>query len=132
MNDKLYELMELVKSTAVQAGSVAADAAYGVGKLAEEALDAAKLRIRLVRLEGEVDGIMMEIGEMIYATHTGTPTESDELLEKLKRVDELKAEIAQANETLGRRPESPLCPTCGAEVQEGDHFCRTCGGKLDE
>ena len=132
MNDKLYELMELVKATAVQAGSVAADAAYGVGKLAEEALDAAKLRIKLARLEGDVSAAMMEVGEMMYATHTGTPTESDELLEKLKHIDGLKAEIAQANEALGREPEPPACPTCGAEVQEGDHFCRTCGGKLDE
>ena len=39
MNERVYELIELVKNTAIQAGNVAADAAYGMGKLAEETLD---------------------------------------------------------------------------------------------
>lgn len=130
MNERVYELLELVKNTAIQAGNVAADAAYGVGKLAEEALDAAKLRIRAAKVEGAIDGCMMEIGEMMYATHTGDPTDSDELLEKLKEVDDWKEELAQINEALGREPEPPACPTCGAAIREGDLFCRECGGKL--
>ena len=91
MNERVYELIELVKNTAIQAGNVAADAAYGMGKLAEETLDRAKLRIRAAKVEGSIDGCMMEIGEMMYATHTGSPTDSDVLLEKLKEVDGLKA-----------------------------------------
>ena len=130
MNERVYELIELVKNTAIQAGNVAADAAYGMGKLAEETLDRAKLRIRAAKVEGSIDGCMMEIGEMWYATHTGSPTDSDVLLEKLKEVDGLKEELAGINETLGREPEAPMCPTCGAAVEAGDAFCRECGGKL--
>lgn len=130
MNEKLYELLDQVRRSAIQAGGIAADAAYGADKVAEEALSKAKLRVRLSQLEGSVDGCMMEVGEMMYATHTGTPTESDALLAKLQEIDDLKAEIAAVNETLGRRPEAPACPACGSAVQEGDLFCRECGGKL--
>ena len=45
--------------------------------------------------------------------------------------DALKAQLAGLNETLGRWPEAPACPGCGEAVGEGDHFCRSCGEKLD-
>ena len=38
MNEKLYELLNAVQRTAVQAGNVASDAAYGVSKKAGELL----------------------------------------------------------------------------------------------
>ena len=79
-----------------------------------------------------VDGKLMEAGELVYATHSGNPTESGELLQKLQEIDELKARLAELNETLGRTPEEdPVCPGCGEAVKEGDHFCRSCGEKLD-
>lgn len=130
MNDKLYDLLDLVRRSAIQVSGTAADAAYGVGKLAEEALSAARLRVRLATLEGQVEDRMVEVGEMMYATHTGKPTESDVLLEKLQEIDGLRAEIASISEALGRQQAGPACPACGAAVQEGDAFCRTCGGKL--
>lgn len=67
---------------------------------------------------------------MVYATHTGTPTESEDLLSKLQEIDELHAQLADINDALGRVPEPPVCSTCGAAIREGDAFCRECGGKL--
>ncbi len=130
MNEKLQNLLELVRRTAWQAGDLAADAVYGAGQMADDLLSSAKLRVRAATLEGDVKGKLTEIGEMVYATHTGSPTESEELLAKLQEIDELKAQLADVNETLGRRPQPPVCPTCGAGVREEDAFCRECGGKL--
>lgn len=130
MNEKLAELMDTVQKTAVQAADVAADAAYGVGKKAGELLSVAKLRIRIATLEGSVDECLMTLGEMLYATHTGDPTDSETLLAKLQEIDGLKAEIAALNAQIGREQEAQTCATCGAAVKEGDAFCRECGEKL--
>lgn len=130
MNDKLQNLMDLIQRTAYQAGDIAADAAYGAGKKAEELLSAAKLRVRAATVEGEISERMAEVGKMVYATHTGTPTESETLLAKLQEIDELKARLAGINELLGRTEEPDVCPTCKAAVRDGDVFCRECGGKL--
>ncbi len=131
MNEKVQELLENVQRTACQVSDVAVDAAYGVGKKAGELLSVAKLNIRLVDLRAEVNLQLREVGEMVYATHTGTPTESETLLAKLQEIDGLKAQIAAVEAEIGRQHTAAgECPVCGTEPREGDQFCRECGEKL--
>ena len=52
------------------------------------------------------------------------------LLAKLESIDALKTQIADLNAQIGREQAAAACPTCGAAIQEGDQFCRECGGKL--
>lgn len=130
MNERLQDLLNSVQRTAGQMGGVAADAAYGVGRKAGELLSTGKLRIQIATMEGQVEGCLAEIGEMMYATHTGVPTDSEELLEKLREIDGLKAHIAELNAQIDQARQSSLCPVCGAAVCPGDVFCRECGGKL--
>lgn len=87
MNERLQELLDAVQRTASQVGGSAADAAYGMGKRAGELLSVAKLNIRIMDLKGAVSTALREVGEMIYATHTGTLTESEVLLAKLQEID---------------------------------------------
>ena len=130
MNEKLAALLESVQRTAVQAGDVAADVAFGMGKKAGELLSVAKLRVRIASLERDVKDRFSQIGELLYATHTGTPTESEVLLEKLQEIDGLKAEIAQLQSEIRKEEAAHTCPTCGSFVNEGDAFCGACGGEL--
>ena len=127
MNERLQELLDAVQRTASQVGGSAADAAYGMGKRAGELLSVAKLNIRIMDLKGAVSTALREVGEMIYATHTGTPTDSDLLLEKMQEIDGLKARL---RELEGEPVIHLLCPCCGSEVREGDVYCRDCGEKL--
>ncbi len=130
MNEKVYELLDTLQKTAVQAGAIAADAAYGVSRKTEELLSTAKQRSRLAGLEGDRDAALAHVGRMVYATHTGTLTDSEVLMEKLREIDGLLEEIAALREELGCGPEAPVCPVCGNEGEDGDQFCRDCGGKL--
>ena len=130
--DTFYDLLDSLRGGVEAAGTLALGTLGLACEGAEKLADAVRLRCQAARVEGEVDGKLMEAGELVYATHSGNPTESGELLQKLQEIDELKARLAELNETLGRTPEEdPVCPGCGEAVKEGDHFCRSCGEKLD-
>ena len=130
MNQKLQELLDSVQRTAYQFSDTASDAAYGVGKKAGELLSVAKLNIRIMDLKAEVNTQLRAVGEMIYGTHTGTPTDSEVLLAKLQEIDALHARIAELERQIGREAAAHTCPTCGALARTNDVFCRECGGRL--
>lgn len=130
MNEKLAALLEMVQRTAVQASDVAVDAAYGVGKAAGELLSVAKLNIRIMDRKAAVNTALKEVGEILYATHTGTPTDSEFLLAKLQEIDALKAEIAELQAQIQKEEKKNTCATCGSKIREGDVFCGECGDKL--
>ena len=129
MNQKLSELLASVQSTAVQVSDVAVDAVYGAGRKAGELVDAARVQLRIVDRKAEVNLVLRELGEILYATHVGEPSDSEIMLAKLQEIDALKAEIAELENRLGRKSAHAICETCGAEVQENAAFCGECGEK---
>ena len=103
------------------------DTVCTVGLGAKKLTDAAKRQLEIADLHAEVNTCLRELGELLYATHTGTPTDSDRLLEKMQEIDGLKARL---RELEGEPVIHLLCPCCGSEVREGDVYCRECGEKL--
>ena len=130
MNEMMSELLESVQRNASRVGDTAADAAYGVSKKTVELLSVAKLNIRIMERKASINSAMRELGELLYATHKGTPTDSEILLEKMQEIDTLYAEIATMEAQIGREHSQTTCPTCNTSTQEGDAFCRECGEKL--
>ena len=130
MNERLQDLLDSVQRTAGQVGDAAADAAYGVGKKAVELVSVAKMNIQLVELRSEINTGLREVGEMMYATHTGDPTDSETLLAKLAEIDDLNARVEAITAQISREKAATVCPVCGAPIHQGDVFCRECGGKL--
>ena len=128
MNEKLMELLETVRRTALDAKETAADVAYAAAQAGAELLSTANVNIRIAELKNEVNTALRDLGGMLYATHTGNPTDSEVLLKKLEEIDALNAQIAELSG--GDAREEAKCPTCCAPVREGDEFCRECGGKL--
>lgn len=129
MNQKLSELLTSVQNTAVQVSDVAVDAVYGAGKKAGELVDAARIRLQIMDRKAEVNLVLRELGEILYATHTGAPSDSEIMLTKLQAIDALKAEIAQLEGKLGCKAKPATCETCGAMVREDAVFCEECGEK---
>ena len=103
------------------------DTVCTIGLGARRLTDAARRQMELADLRAEVNTCLRELGELLYATHTGTPTDSDLLLEKMQEIDGLKARL---RELEGKPVIHLLCPCCGSEVREGDVYCRDCGEKL--
>lgn len=138
MNESLWKLVDSVQKAMGQAGETASDVAYGVGKKTEELLSVAKLNVRIADLKASALTALREVGELMYATHTGNPTPSETLLAKLEELDKLYAEIRSLeNQIAVLRKQEPTaatvpthCPVCGAVQREGDLYCRECGEKF--
>ena len=124
------KLLRRTKSTASDVAETARSGAAAVGQKAEDALVYAKLRRAVRDLEEEIALQMQAMGEMVYATHTGTLTESEVLLAKLQEIDGLRQQIDRLEREIARLQGGAVCPFCGAAARSGDVFCRECGGKL--
>ena len=116
MDEKIQEMLDCAKSQVTAAGTAAAAAACDLGNRAMDLLTVGRQSVRLAELESAVLTELRHVGEMIYATHTGTPTKSEVLLAKLR-------EIARAKRI-------PVCDVCGSIGEKGDLYCRDCGQPL--
>ena len=119
MDEKMHSILDDVRAAAADAGVKA-----------RELLSAGKANIRLAELNAARLTALRQVGEMVYGTHTGSPTDSDVLLAKLQEIDGICAEIAALKEARGEEPQQQTCAACGKEAKPGDRFCRECGSAL--
>ncbi len=116
--------------TAAGVGAAARCGAAKAGKAAENALSYTRGRVAIADKRAEVNLQLRRIGEMVYATHTGDPTDSAEMQKALEAVDALKAEISAQERALQAIRGVSVCPACG-HVNPSDHvFCSNCGQSL--
>ena len=132
MDEKLQNILDNVHKSAQDAANTATEAAQNVGKRATQLFSTGKLNIQLMDLKTQVSEQLRQVGEMVYATHTGSPTDSNTLLQKLQDIDVLNAQISTLDAQLQRawNGGTVVCPHCGTSAKKGDQFCRNCGAKL--
>ena len=96
---------------------------------AGDAIACAKLRRAIDELEDEIALQMCAIGELVYATHCGTPSDSDEMQKILEYLDDLHDEVEAHEREIKLIRGSCLCEVCGAENTAAT-VCRSCGAPL--
>lgn len=129
MDERLQAILDSVQKTA----DTAAETAQDMGKRATQWISSGKLNIRIMDLKNQVSEKLREVGQMVYSTHTGSPTDSESLLQKLREIDQLNAQIQTLTAEMqqGKEPQGAVvCPICGALARKNDKFCRSCGAKL--
>ena len=113
MDQRVEKLLRAAQDTAQLAAGRAAEAAGRAGQAVGAAGQAVSRQRELLGVERETRRLRQEVklqlqalGAMLYATHCGQPSDSEELLAKLRVVDGLEERIralsAQA-ETLRRK-----------------------------
>lgn len=128
--DMWDRLLHRTKETAAGAAEAARTGAAIVGQKAEETLACAKLRASIRELKGEIDNQLRSAGELVYATHKGTPSDSDELQAILERLDALNRDLKDAERELKILKGALFCDVCGAENAATNVYCQECGQPL--
>lgn len=101
-----------------------------LGAKAADSLACAKLRRTIDDLEDEISLQLCAIGEIIYATHCGNPSDSGEIQKILEYVDDLSDEIEGHEQQIKLLMGAAPCPVCGEDVSKEDTFCQKCGQPL--
>ena len=130
MDDKVRELLDRVRDTAVGAADAANQTARVAGKKAGQMVDVAKLNVQLFDLNGEYNEVLRQLGQVMYDTHRGRAPDGDQITVLLDRADELSGKIAELKDRIAALRQSKTCPACGAVCGKDDKFCRRCGENL--
>lgn len=130
MDDKVKELLDRVRDTAVGAADAANQTARAAGKKAGQMVDVAKLNVQLFDLNGEFNEVLRQLGQVMYDTHHGQAEDGEQITALLDRADELSGKTAELKERIAALRQSKTCPACGAVCGRDDQFCRRCGGSL--
>lgn len=100
MDQRMEKLLRGVKDTAYYAAGKAAEAAAATGQAVSAAGEKVSDYRDLHRLEREIQSLRQEVklqlqavGGMLYATHRGKPSNSDQLLAKLQGIDGLEERV---------------------------------------
>lgn len=130
MDDKVKELLDRVRDTAVGAADAANQTARAAGKKAGQMVDVAKLNVQLFDLNGELNEVLRQLGQVMYDTHRGREEDGEKITALLERADDLTGRITELKDRIAALRQSKTCPACGAACGKDDQFCRRCGGSL--
>lgn len=137
--------MEFIKNLTDKLSKVA----EATTKKAGELTDTAKLKIKISRLNGEINEAYSEIGKLIYKQYKDASDESAAIAEKCLGIDKKSAEITSINAEIEaikaavaateetNEEDAPVatapsvCPCCGTELPIGAFYCCKCGQKQE-
>ena len=130
MDEHVRELLDRVRDTAVTVGQAAGVTARQAGKCAGQMVDVAKLNMKIFDLKSEINGLLREVGSLVYDTHMGKEPQEDGITPLLEQIDEKNEAIQAYKEQIAVLKKSKTCPGCGAVCGRDDKFCKECGAQL--
>ena len=131
MEDRVKEMMDRIRGTASACADAAADTARVAGRKAGQIVDVAKLNVQLFDLNGELNDVLRQLGQVMYNAHLGEGGGDESIPDLLARADELNERIGGMKDRVAALRQSRSCPACGAACGREDKFCRACGRPLD-
>ena len=131
MEDRVKELMDRIRGTASAAADACADTARVAGRKAGQIVDVAKLNVQLFDLNGELNDVLRQLGQVMYDAHRGQAGGDESIPDLLARADELNEKIGGMKDQVSALRQSRTCGNCGAVCGREDKFCRSCGQPLE-
>ena len=130
------ERWEALARRAREKVETAAELAKAGAGLVEEKTESLRAHTRLEReihdLQEEIDLQMQAIGEVMYASHRGRPSDSDCIQQILEYVDGLYEQLEAHQRELEAALGLVVCEACGASNDPGYVYCGNCGHPLSK
>ncbi|MEG1858578.1 MAG: zinc ribbon domain-containing protein [Pseudoflavonifractor sp.] len=130
MDDRVKELLDRVRDTAVSVSEVAGTTARYAGKCAGQMVDVAKLNMKIFDLKAETADLLRAVGAVVYDTHLGKAGDQSALETILLKIDGNQKDIDELRDRIAVLKNTRSCPACGAACGKDDQFCKDCGGAL--
>lgn len=131
MDDRVKELLDRVRDTAVTVSGAAGATARRAGKCAGQMVDVAKLNMKIFDLKTDVNGLLRDVGQLVYDTHRGAEPGPGSVEALLAELDEKHTSIEELKERGAVLKSARPCPACGAVCGREDKFCKDCGAVLE-
>ena len=127
MDDRVKELLDRVRGTALAVGEAAGVTARCAGKCAGQMLDTAKLNMKIFDLKTDINNLLREVGQTVYDSHLGRSADQSALEETLGQIDKKNRAIDELKDRIAALKHAKECPACGASCGRDDKFCKRCG-----
>lgn len=115
---------------AADAASALREAGWSLGRRLGEVRGRIRLEKEIRDLREEICLQMQAVGEIMYAAHKGSPSDSSRVQEILEYVDGLHEELDAHRREQETLKGLLVCPACGGANGSGSLYCQNCGKPL--
>lgn len=105
--------------------------ANAAGKKTEEVVEASKLKLQIVSLNGDISKAYEELGALVYHAAKNNETVGEEMDAVMDKIDDLLEKLAELEGKVTEIKKERTCANCGASCPADAHFCSRCGVILE-
>ena len=131
VENRFQNILEKIKTAAVNVGEGAAKGARRAGAVASDLVDSGKIKVKIADKKGDLKLLYLKLGEITYAKHAGEEFDPEKEQELYAKIESCKKNIAAFEAELERVKADDVCPNCAAKCKKGDEFCAACGAAID-
>lgn len=101
-------------------------------KKTSESVNTLKLNYSIKEVENSIDGILKDLGKMIYDEYKNGAEFTGIYLDNCEKIDEYYEEIEILKTKIAETNNKRLCPNCGKYNEADSNFCSDCGHVFGE
>lgn len=128
MDERVRELLDRVRGTALTVSEAAGTTARYAAKCAGQTVDIAKLNMKIFDLKSDINNLLREVGQTVYDTHLGRTADQSALEEKLGQIDQKNRAIDELKDRIAALKHAKECPPAAPPAAGTTNSARAAAG----